>query len=84
MNENRKKKLSKCLTTVWVIQVSAVLRAKTMKFSIVNEIKLTYSRKGNSEKTVLSSRDASNILTPIRSITKSRFTRCILIRPIKS
>ena len=32
-----------------------------MKFSIVNEIKLTYSRKGNIEKTVLSSRDASNI-----------------------
>ncbi|SMO71970.1 DNA repair protein RadC [Chryseobacterium rhizoplanae] len=55
------KKLKKCLIKVREMQVSAVFRAPTMKFNIVNEVKLTYTRKGNSEKTVLSSRDASDI-----------------------
>lgn len=32
-----------------------------MKFNIVNEIKLSYSRKGNSEKLVGSSRDAADV-----------------------
>lgn len=36
-------------------------RATIMKFNIVNEIKLSYSRKGNSEKSVSSSRDAVDV-----------------------
>ncbi len=42
-------------------QVSAVPGANQMKFNIVNEIKLSYSRKGNCERSVLSSRDAVEI-----------------------
>ncbi|MBD3905379.1 JAB domain-containing protein [Chryseobacterium sp. Ch-15] len=32
-----------------------------MNFNVVNEIKLSYSRKGNCERTILSSKDAVNI-----------------------
>lgn len=42
-------------------QVSAVLGAGNMKFNIVNEIKLSYSRKGNCERSITSSRDAVDI-----------------------
>ncbi|MNT06370.1 hypothetical protein D3C72_1410330 [compost metagenome] len=42
-------------------QVSAVLGAGNMKFNIVNEIKLSYSRKGNCERSISSSRDAVDI-----------------------
>jgi DNA repair protein RadC len=42
-------------------QVSAVLGASNMKFNIVNEIKLSYSRKGNCERSITSSRDAVDI-----------------------
>jgi DNA repair protein RadC len=42
-------------------QVSAALGADYMKFNIVNEIKLSYSRKGNCERSIASSRDALEI-----------------------
>ncbi len=42
-------------------QVSAVLGAGNMKFNIVNEIKLSYSRKGNCEKSISSSLDAVDV-----------------------
>lgn len=42
-------------------QVSAVLGAGNMKFNIVNEIKLSYSRKGNCERSISSSRDAVDV-----------------------
>ncbi|MNU15297.1 hypothetical protein D3C71_34260 [compost metagenome] len=42
-------------------QVSAVLGATNMKFNIVNEIKLSYSRKGNCERSISSSMDAADI-----------------------
>ncbi len=42
-------------------QVSAALGADDMKFNIVNEIKLSYSRKGNCERSIASSRDAMEI-----------------------
>jgi len=42
-------------------QVSAVLGAGNMKFNIVNEIKLSYSRKGNCERSISSSRNAVDI-----------------------
>ncbi len=42
-------------------QVSAALGADYMKFNIVNEIKLSYSRKGNCERCIASSRDAMEI-----------------------
>jgi DNA repair protein RadC len=42
-------------------QVSAVLGANNMKFNIVNEIKLSYSIKGNCERSITSSRDAVDI-----------------------
>ena len=42
-------------------QVSAVLGAKKMKFNIVNEIKLSYSRKGNCERAIASSVDAVGV-----------------------
>ena len=42
-------------------QVSAVLGPGNMKFNIVNEIKLSYSRKGNCERSISSSVDAVDI-----------------------
>jgi len=42
-------------------QVSAVLGAGNMKFNIVNEIKLSYSRKGNCERSISSSSDAVDV-----------------------
>lgn len=42
-------------------QVSAALGADDMKFNIVNEIKLSYSRKGNCERSIASSMDAVKI-----------------------
>lgn len=42
-------------------EVSAVLGANQMKFNIVNEIKLSYSRKGNCERGIGSSLDAVHI-----------------------
>lgn len=42
-------------------QVSAVLGSTNMKFNIVNEIKLSYSRKGNYERSISSSVDAVEI-----------------------
>lgn len=42
-------------------QGSAVLGAGTMKFNIVNEIKLSYSRKGNCERSISSSVDAVDV-----------------------
>jgi DNA repair protein RadC len=42
-------------------QVSAVLGAGNMKFNIVNEIKLSYSRKGNCERSISSSADALDV-----------------------
>lgn len=42
-------------------QVSAVLGAGNMKFNIVNEIKLSYSRKGNCERSISSSLDAVDV-----------------------
>ncbi|MGG1922012.1 JAB domain-containing protein [Chryseobacterium sp. NRRL B-14798] len=40
---------------------SAVSGAKQMKFNIVNEIKLTYSREGNAEKLITNSDDAVEV-----------------------
>ncbi len=42
-------------------QVSAAHGAKQMKFNIVNEIKLSYSRKGNCERSISSSGDAVDV-----------------------
>jgi DNA repair protein RadC len=42
-------------------KVSAVLGAGNMKFNIVNEIKLSYSRKGNCERSITSSLDAVHV-----------------------
>jgi len=42
-------------------QVSAAHGAIQMKFNIVNEIKLSYSRKGNCEKSISTSRDAVEV-----------------------
>jgi len=42
-------------------QVSAVLGAGNMKFNIVNEIKLSYSRKGNCERSISSSADVVDV-----------------------
>lgn len=42
-------------------QVSAAHGANQMKFNIVNEIKLSYSRKGNCERSISSSRDAVEV-----------------------
>lgn len=42
-------------------QVSAALGAGNMKFNIVNEIKLSYSRKGNCERSISSSSDAVDV-----------------------
>jgi len=42
-------------------QVSAAHGAIQMKFNIVNEIKLSYSRKGNCERSISSSRDAVEV-----------------------
>jgi len=42
-------------------QVSAAHGANQMKFNIVNEIKLSYSRKGNCEKSISSSQDAVEV-----------------------
>lgn len=42
-------------------QVSAAHGANQMNYNIVNEIKLSYSRKGNADKTVMSSYDVSEV-----------------------
>lgn len=42
-------------------QVSAALAARKMNYNIINEIKLSYSRKGNTDKTVMSSYDVSEM-----------------------
>ncbi|SHF79314.1 DNA repair protein RadC [Chryseobacterium sp. OV279] len=43
------------------ISVSAVLRAKKMRFNVVNEIKLSYCREGNCERLITDSRDAVGV-----------------------
>ncbi|WP_251040662.1 JAB domain-containing protein [Chryseobacterium sp. ISL-6] len=43
------------------MKVSAVFRAKKMKFNVVNEIKLSYYRKGNSERLITNSKDAVDV-----------------------
>ncbi len=42
-------------------KVSAVLGAGNMKFNIVNEIKLSYPRKGNCERSISSSNDTVDV-----------------------
>jgi DNA repair protein RadC len=44
-------------------RVSAVLAANNMKFNILKEIKLSYSRKGNCERSITSSSDAVDVLS---------------------
>ena len=57
-----------------------------MKFNIVNEIKLTYSREGNAEKLITNSDDAVEVfrahLIVAKSTIENHFMHSIWIMPI--